>query len=209
MILQVQIITERRIGYWYNIKDSKDTWHVLSTDLYIPLLNLRLSKVPKVLERQWRHCRLNQLGIPEWMRKGEGQDLTRRWTSSGECNGNFAATKRRLWRPRYTKCAHCRYVHISRPIPGCWGMRFTVGILLSRQVRMLFVREIWPDPVAYHLPSASAEIFHERKIPRGPEKRRAFWGMRFSTEHLPMKFFKLFRRVFAYREMHFDLSRKN
>ena len=72
--------------------------------------------------------------------------------------------------------------HIIRSILSP-GMRFTVGIFLSRrQVRILFVREIWPDPVAHHLPpSASAEIFHERKVRRGPEKRRTIWEMCFST----------------------------
>lgn len=64
-----------------------------------------------------------------------------------------------------TRSACCRYVHISRPILSP-GMRFTVGIFLScRQVRMFFVREIWPDPVAHHLPpSASAEIFTKERF---------------------------------------------
>lgn len=122
-----------------DVKDSKDTWHVLFIDHYVPFLNLRIAKVSEVLERQWRHRRVNQLGVRVWMRKGEGQDLTRRWTSSGECS--FAATRRRLWKPRYTEV----------PVAGTCTLAtqyraeecvFTVGILLSRwQVRTLFVRE--------------------------------------------------------------------
>lgn len=108
------------------------------------------------------------------MRKGEGQDLTRRWTSSGECNGNYAPPQSADCEDPVTRSARCRYVHISRPIPG-WGMRFTVGILLSRwrrQVRMLCSRDLtWSSS----LPSAAICLrrdFHERKIPREPEKRR-------------------------------------
>lgn len=128
------------------------------------------------------------------MRKGEGQDLARRWTSSGECN--FAATKRRLWRPRYTKCAHCRYVHISRPIPrnafyrGDPPLTAGSGALCPRDLT-------WSSSLPSAAICLSAEIFHERKIPGGPEKRRTLWGMRFSMEHLPTKHFKLYRRVYA------------
>jgi len=149
---------------------------------YVSLLNLRVAKVSEILKRSWRHRRLNQLPRTlEWMRKGEGQGLhadERAWASataiplpqSADCEDPVT----------WSACC-CRYAHYPlNPEPG---MRFTVGIFLSRrQVRMLFVREIWPDPVAHHLPpSASAEIFHERKVPRGPEKRRTIWEMCFST----------------------------
>lgn len=76
-----------------------------------------------------------------------------------------------------------------------WGSSSHAG-----RFEVLFVREIWPDPVAYHLPpSASAEIFTKERIQEAQKNAVHSEKCISLQEHLlSMKCLQLYRRVYAY-----------
>lgn len=177
---------------------------ICTQKFFVRTIPINLFRVPKVLEvlleQQWRHRHLNRLGIPEWMRKGEGQKLTRSRTSSKRAGGRAIEriSKRTNERtaillPQNADCKESPVTFVR-----CAGMCLTTlaaqfrseGMhyrgdlpLTPTQVQILFVREFWPDPVAHHLPpSASAEIF-SKDVPRSPDKRQTPKNALLTTGH--------------------------
>lgn len=159
-LYQVQIIMRRRFD---DIKDLKDTWHVPFIDLYV-FLNLRIAKVSEVFERPMTSLPFKSTRNPSVNAEGRRTRLNTPVNEFGRVQ--LRCHKAPIVKTPLHRSARCRYVHISRPIPGR-GMRFYRGDppLTLAGSDALCPREIWPDPVVYHLPpSASAEIFTKEEF---------------------------------------------